>query len=93
MTDQDLRRLAEAATPGEWAPAIPSGAGMAYVQAVRHGELRGEVAACLYDADARHISAASPATVLALLDRVEAAERAKERLQAEIAALLPGAKP
>ena len=87
MTDQDkeLRRLAEAATPGPWkiAPAgtkayereDPYPFDMIQVAPARfvRTEGRGENEA---NSNAAFIAAANPATILSLLDRLEAAETA-----------------
>lgn len=60
----DLRRLAEAATPGPWEQ---SEGGM-YVDVVDDDS---QVAEVIRRADAAFIAAANPAAVLALLDEIE----------------------
>ena len=79
----ELRRLAQAATPGPW---YVTGKLTRYVEALIDGGLIQEVAACgptkadggygpQQEANARLIAAANPATISELLDRLEAAEK------------------
>lgn len=79
----ELRRLAQAATPGPW---YVTGKLTRYVEARIDGGLIQEVAACgptkadggygpQQEANARLLAAANPAAILELLDRLEAAER------------------
>lgn len=85
----ELRRLAQAATPGPW---YVTGKLTRYVEARIDGGLIQEVAACgptkadggygpQQEANARLIAAANPATISELLDRLEAAEREAERMK------------
>ena len=87
----ELRRLAQAATSGEW-----------YVERGNHIYGRNEVTdgeevwhpviACTdddevnvnFEANAAFIAAANPATISELLDRLEAAEKGRDALQAKI---------
>ena len=87
MTDtKELRRLAEAATPGEWyrhytkiyiqhpmfnAPRLKEPRGVVATAKEFHQSTQGEQ-------NAAYIAAANPATILALLDRLDAAERVCE---------------
>ena len=79
----ELRRLAQAATPGPW---YVTGKLTRYVEALIDGGLIQEVAACgptkadggygpQQEANARLIAAANPAAISELLDRLEAAEK------------------
>ena len=80
---KELRRLAQAATPGPW-KMLPVGDGRQKF-AVANSEFLsiltvtdegGATFGTVYDdADARFIAAANPATVIELLDRLEAAEK------------------
>ena len=94
MTDHanELRRLAQAATPGPW---YVTGKLTRYVEARIDGWLIQEVAACgptkadggygpQQEANARLIAAANPATISELLDRLEAAEKERDALRAEV---------
>ena len=87
-----LRRLAQAATPGPW---YVTGKLTRYVEARIDGGLIQEVAACgptkadggygpQQEANARLIAAANPATISELLDRLEAAEKERDELHAEV---------
>ena len=80
----ELRRLAQAATPGPW---YVTGKLTRYVEARIDGGLIQEVAACgptkadggygpQQEANARLIAAANPATITELLDRLEATKTA-----------------
>jgi hypothetical protein len=72
---EELRRLAEAATPGPW---VDCGDG-----AVRQpSEGVGWHAEAYLPADAAYIAAANPAVILALLDRVDSLTAENERLRA-----------
>lgn len=79
MTDVELRRLAEAATPGPWSYKAPP------IEGTCHAIVAGDHNYLMTDTgysqraswaqrqqDARYIAAANPATVLALLDRIDA---------------------
>ena len=81
-----LRRLVQAATPGPWtnygripnAPGVPHSAIaaktlLARVYSEAYGDFRQETA------NASFIAAANPAAVLELLDRLEAAEKERDR--------------
>ena len=79
----ELRRLAQAATPGPW---YVTGKRTRYVEALIDGGLIQEVAACgptkadggygpQQEANARLIAAANPAAISELLDRLEEAEK------------------
>ena len=79
----ELRRLAQAATPGPW---YVTGKLTRYVEARIDGGLIQEVAACgptkadggygpQQEANARLIAAANPAAISELLDRLEEAEK------------------
>ena len=77
----ELRRIAEAATPGpwQWAGSRDKGDPHAYVYAgdyASEGEpdLWCEIVSECPEADAQHIAAFDPTTALALLDRIEALE-------------------
>ncbi|WP_181578172.1 ead/Ea22-like family protein [Arthrobacter sp. AQ5-05] len=78
-----LRKTAEAATPGPWEMWNPAVGGSHISIAGKLAWRSIESASSFADdekiphwADARHIAAFDPPTVLALLDRVEAAEKA-----------------
>lgn len=86
----ELRRLAQAATPGPW---YVTGKLTRYVEARIDGGLIQEVAACgptkadggygpQQEANARLIAAANPATISELLDRLEAAEEERDAYKA-----------
>lgn len=93
MIDIDeLRQLAQAATPGPW---YVTGKLTRYVEARIDGGLIQEVAACgptkadggygpQQEANARLIAAANPATIAELLDRLEATEKERDALRAKI---------
>ena len=79
----ELRRLAQAATPGPW---YVTGKLTRYVEALIDGGLIQEVAACgptkadggygpQQEVNARLIAAANPAAISELLDRLEEAEK------------------
>ena len=85
MTDYvELRRLAEAATPGEWPIGIPVTVheyvsrwiGIPHSQGAYHVELR--------DNDAAYIAAMHPQTTLALLDRLARAEAIIQELHGKL---------
>ena len=87
-----LRRLAQAATPGPW---YVTGKLTRYVEARIDGGLIQEVAACgptkadggygpQQEANVRLIAAANPDTISELLDRLEAAEKERDELRAEV---------
>lgn len=88
----ELRRLAQAATPGPW---YVTGKLTRYVEARIDGGLIQEVAACgptkadggygpQQEANARLLAAANPATISELLDRLESAERERDALRAKV---------
>ncbi|EOI1407343.1 ead/Ea22-like family protein [Pseudomonas aeruginosa] len=82
MTDHaELRRLAEAATPGPWTLYVPEdyqgpeelpgyGVECAEGRAIVWGALEPETG-CQFDRDAEFIAAANPNTILALLDEID----------------------
>lgn len=80
MTDTDrIRRLAEAATPGPWRVILPGDLAWSRrhrYRCVAFGPDRDEpyTTSPLVPADARHIAALDPQTVIALLDRIDALE-------------------
>ena len=89
----ELRRLAQAATPGPW---YATGKLTRYVEARIDGGLIQEVAACgptkadggygpQQEANARLIAAANPAVISELLDRLEAAENENAKLHIALA--------
>lgn len=65
----ELRRIAEAATPGPWGADCCRAANMVYANG-------GHIGVDATEVDAQHIAAFDPPTVLALLDRLERAEAA-----------------
>ena len=75
MDDAELRRLAAAATPGPWEyreMVEPGSAGVTHP----HGWVDAVIACGANEMrDAAYIAAANPATMLALLDRLEKAEK------------------
>lgn len=77
---QELRKLAEAATQGEWHQTPPSGMhqGRMIVTDERVGCI-GETHNANAKQNAAYIAAVNPAVILALLDRVERAEKDAER--------------
>ena len=91
----ELRRLAQAATPGPWyigsgtyegrniysAEAVTDDEGFTYNPVVATAEDDGVVC---WDANARLIAAANPAAITELLDRLEAAERERDALRAAL---------
>ena len=92
MTDHanELRRLAQAATPGPWINygRQPNGAGLPH-SAVGAKTLIARVYSEAYGdagqetANASFIAAANPAAISELLDRLEVAERERDALRAE----------
>lgn len=92
----ELRRLAQAATSGEW-----------YVERGNHIYGRNEVTdgeevwhpviACTdddevnvnFEANAAFIAAANPAAVSEIIERLEAAEKERDELRAKVAGLVP----
>ena len=91
MTDLDLtmlRKVAEQATPGPWAMWNPSD-GESHITIGSKVAWRSVVSASGFTddepiphwADARHIATFDPATVLALLDRLETAEATIQRVR------------
>lgn len=81
----ELRAIAEAATPGPWETL--GGQGPVGTHAVCHRMEQGTLVEIAYrdahfdKANATHIAAFDPPTVLTLLDRVEAAEQAVQRVR------------
>lgn len=88
-----LREVAEAATPGPWATEKKPGGRQnvmepkrVYSETVREiAEFADDVADTIDAADAEYIATFDPPTVLALLDRLERAEAALERVRAVLA--------
>ena len=96
---KELRRLAQAATPGPW---YVTGKLTRYVEARIDGGLIQEVAACgptkadggygpQQEANARLIAAANPTAISELLDRLEAAEKERDALRSVLAEFQYGA--
>lgn len=93
MADQDLtqlREVAEAATPGPWVTAGRTAVESVHDCSPQH-DCRGIAATSgmsrhpvrpAEEADATHIATFDPPTVLALLDRLEAAEATVRRVKA-----------
>lgn len=85
MIDLDeLRKLAEAATPGPWHFHQDDGTALDISEVCiprPEEDVDLSIASLLEDRDGAFIAAANPATVLALLDRVERAEAATERIR------------
>ena len=86
MTNNELRKLAEAATPGGW---FFKTTGLAALYAKVFLVIGGEKVEvdhriCYFNqgrnrtADAAYVSAVSPSVVIGLLDRIESLERGKE---------------
>ena len=78
MTNEELRKLAEAATPGPWIPAGPSfGAKLPqyYNCVCRDYEVEDgnedDICGDMEHVDAEYIAAVSPDVVLSLLDRIK----------------------
>ncbi len=92
MTDHaELRRLAEAATPGPWTLYVPEdyqgpeelpgyGVECAEGRAIVWGALEPETG-CQFDRDAEFIAAANPNTILALLDEIDQLKAENEVLR------------
>ncbi|HBO9008113.1 TPA: ead/Ea22-like family protein [Pseudomonas aeruginosa] len=92
MTDHaELRRLAEAATPGPWTLYVPEdyqgpeelpgyGVECAEGRAIVWGALEPETG-CQFDRDAEFIAAANPKTILALLDEIDGLKAENEVLR------------
>ena len=94
MTDiNELRQLAQAATPGGWY--VESGALIYGCKDVTDGEEEWRpVIACIdddepvnYEGNAAFIAAANPAVMIELLNRLEAAEKECDALRTELAQL------
>lgn len=90
----ELRRLAQAATPGGWY--VKRGNYIYGCKEVTDGEEKWRpVIACTdddevnvnFEANAAFIAAANPAAISELLDRLEAAEKERDKLRAELNAL------
>ena len=96
MTDLNLtklRKIAEAATPGPW--------NLHTLRTDETHDIRGSIddeadiviyAEC-EDADAAHVATFDPPTVLALIDRLEAAEAKVERVRTALANHPPRESP
>ena len=91
---KELRRLAQAATPGPWInhgrqpnvaglphSAVAAKTLLARVYSEAYGDVEQETA------NASFIAAANPAAISELLDRLEAAEKERDALRAELDAL------
>lgn len=101
MTDHtnELRRLAQAATPGPWMlRTAPTSSGLCHIVSaadwrgafiygdnIRKGVDDALPKAQELAANARLIAAANPAAITELLDRLEAAEKERDALRAKIA--------
>ncbi len=97
MTDHaELRRLAEAATPGPWTLYVPEdyqgpeelpgyGVECAEGRAIVWGALEPETG-FQFDRDAEFIADANPKTILALLDEIDRLKAENERLLDELSA-------
>ena len=81
---QRLRALAEAATPGLWEAAQGASGGWWIESPYTATVADIDIDSLCPEADAQHIAAANPATILALLDRLEAAEAAVAAHDAEV---------
>ncbi|MFN7610550.1 MAG: ead/Ea22-like family protein, partial [bacterium] len=80
--NSELRRLAEAATPGEWKSTYVKGHAFDQVF-VENVDLICDVYGRT-SADAAYIAAANPARILALLDEVEALKRERDKWKAHV---------
>ena len=91
MTDPtELRRLAEAATPGPWRTSkADDTAIMSFDNDVAHTVGIYEVEAETMEADAAYIAAANPAAILALLDRLARVETLVAQCKATLEAMPP----
>lgn len=84
VNKQELRRLAEEATPGEW------GYDGSYVCTSRNEdgtvyvESWNPVSDCLLTKNAKYIAAANPAAILSLLDDIERLERDNSSLRQDV---------
>ena len=79
-TDTDnLRRLAEAATPGPWF--VAERVTRSGLSIVEDGRVHGMFPVTAERHEAAYIAAANPVAILALLDRLRAAEARKVRLR------------
>jgi len=86
---EELRRLAEAATPGPWRAANGKGSAVVVTDDPQHNcAIYLNVRTCEHDetverwqADARLIAACSPSTITALLDQLDEVTRANETLR------------
>ncbi|HHN2098504.1 TPA: ead/Ea22-like family protein [Pseudomonas aeruginosa] len=94
----ELRRLAEAATPGPWTLYVPEdyqgpeelpgyGVECAEGRAIVWGALEPETG-CQFDRDAEFIAAANPKTVLALLDEIDGLKAEKDALRGALQAVV-----
>lgn len=86
---QALREAAEKATPGEWRRASTRFNGITAQSAYPLCGKEDILASAAEKRDAEFIAAANPATVLALLDELEAAEKRIAELSGEFFALPP----
>ena len=82
----ELRRLAEAATPGPWRTEYLMGAGNDLLTAIIAGRATPDdlrvIGSTLAERDGKFVAAASPAVVLALLDERDALAAKVERVRA-----------
>lgn len=81
MSDEELRALAEAATPGPWevvGESVVTDGNAATVAVIEAPD---------YEEDAAYIAAANPTAVLDLLDRLAAAEARASAAEARLAGL------
>ena len=85
-TIAELRRLAEAATPGPWRTEYLMGAGNDLLTAIIAGRATPDdlrvIGSTLAERDGKFVAAASPAVVLALLDERDALAAKVERVRA-----------
>lgn len=89
LNKQALREAAEKATPGEWRRASTRFNGITAQSAYPLCGKEDILASAAEKRDAEFIAAANPATVLALLDELEAAEKRIAELSGEFFALPP----
>lgn len=77
----NLRKLAEAATPGEWHVREGIDWNARVMDSVSVSTLQETIADTKTAADAAYIAAANPAAILDLLDRLDRAERTARSLR------------
>ena len=83
----ELRRLTQAATPGPWMiDYVGVGFEVAAGESViaQSQQIRGDMRHKARKANAAFIAAANPAVMIELLDRLEAAEKERDELRAEV---------